>query len=159
MSDTQYEWGSCDLNQFAYDALGSNSHIEHVKIATTDGGPAQDAYAVSFANEESPMYLLVDSQTICFGKKYFYMDRATRVALRRYNRKFKLKQWWEKNRAFVWTGMGVAVISVLVAIGAQSDKRKEESRNAEPIEKNMSKYLVAKQNTAQFSNNLQKGGK
>ena len=152
-------WDTCDLNQFAYDALKSKSNIDYLKSLDTDRYPAQDAYAVSFAHEKSPMYLLVDSQAIHFGKEYFYMDDDTRIALRRYNRKFKLKQWWENNRAFVWTGMGVAAIAILVSIGAQSDTRKEESRNVEPIEKNMSRYLVAKQNTAQFSNNLQKGGK
>ena len=159
MSDTQFEWGTCDLNQFAYDALGSDSHVKHVKIAKPDGTPAQDAYEISFADEESPMYLLVGSQTIRFGKKYFYMDKDTRVALRRYNRKFKLKQWWEKNRAVVWTGIGVAAVAILMSIGAQSDKRKEECRNVESIEKTMSKYLAVKRNTAQFPNNLQKGGK
>ena len=152
-------WDTCDLNQFAYDALKSKSNIDYLKSLDTDRYPAQDAYAVSFAHEKSPMYLLVDSQAIHFGKEYFYMDDDTRIALRRYNRKFKLKQWWEKNRAFVWSGIGVAAIAILASIGVQSDKRKEESRNVEPIEKTMSKYLASKQNTAQFSNNLQKGSK
>ena len=159
MSDTQFEWGACDLNQFAYDALGSNSNINHIKLAESDKYPAQDAYKVSFADEETPMYLLVDSQIIRFGKKYFNMGRDTRVALRRYNRKFKLKQWWEKNRAVVWTGIGVAAVAILMSIGTQGDKRKEESRNVEPTEKTVSKYLAAKQGTVQFSNNLQKGSK